>query len=120
MMSIKFIVALGMLCLVGVYIQKEMSEAGSSSPSFAGQFGWIVDSEGFGFVIRLIADMVADAFAGPRGRWTSCTSSLYCRVSGHGLCCCTVFDFPQCVATSEECTTRIGGEDYYGYCLDPE
>ena len=120
MMSVKFIVSLGMLCLVGVYIQKEMSEAGSSSPSFAGQFGWIVDSEGFGILIKLIADRVADTLAGPRGRWISCTTSQYCRTSGNGLCCCSVYNYPQCVATSEECTTRIGGVDYYGYCLDPE
>ena len=119
MMSIKFIVALGMLCLVGVYILKEMSEAGSSFTSFAGQFSWIVDNEGFGLVVRLIADLVANALAGPWKR-QSCMSSRYCRVSENGLCCCSVFSFPQCVATSEECTTRIGGVDYHGYCIDPE
>ena len=119
-MAIKFTVVLGMLCLVGVYIQKELCEARSSSPSFAGQFGFTSNGKGFGFGINLFVDMVADALAGPRGRWISCSTSLYCRVSGNGLCCCTVFDFPQCVATVEECTIRIGGVDYYGYCLDPE
>ena len=119
MMSIRFIVALGVLCLIGIYIQKEMGEAGSSLPSFAGQFGWIDVSGGFGSGVKFIVDMVADALAGPRGRPISCTSSLYCRTSGNGLCCCDVFDYPQCVATFEECNTWIGGEQYYGHCLDP-
>ena len=117
---IAVIVLFGLLCLVGTNNTTDSCEARLSFPSFAGQHSITSNEEGFGFWFDYFVDIVVGALVGPRGRWTSCLSSMFCRVSGHGLCCCNVFDYPQCVATYEECTTRIKGVDYYGYCLDPE
>ena len=120
MFALKFLVVFGLLCMVETNNVSDSCEAKLSFPSFAGQHSFISNLGDIGFGIVQLVDLIFNALVGPRGWWTSCTSSLYCRVSGNGLCCCSVFDYPQCVASSEECTVRISGIDYEGYCLDPE
>lgn len=120
MFALKFLVVFGLLCMVETNNVSDSCEAKLSFPSFAGQHSFISNLGDIGFGIGQLVDQIFNALVGPRGWSTSCTSSLYCRVSGNGDCCCSAFTHPLCVASADECVNWIGGVEYGGYCIGPE